>query len=109
MERYLICLVPLAFVAFLAYVERGAPRRFLHAGVALALGLVALVYPLATEADYRFSFDSPTLSAFGELARRTTDGDAAAVFAGIALLASLALASLAVRRGAGIGVAVAGV
>jgi hypothetical protein len=109
MERYLVCLVPLAFVAFLAYVERGAPRRFLHAGLALALGLVALVYPLATEADFRFSFDSPTFSAFGELARRTTDGDAAAVFAGAALLASLALAALAVRRAAGIGVAVVGV
>lgn len=108
MERYLVCVVPLAFVAFLAYVERGAPRRLLHAGLALALGVVALVYPLATEADYRFSFDSPTLSAFGELAARSTDGDAAAVFAGAALLGSLALAALAARRRAGIGIAVAG-
>lgn len=105
MERYLVCLVPLAFVAFLAYVERGAPRRFVHAGLALALGLVALVYPLATEADYLFSFDSPTLSAFGELAGRTTEGDAASVFAGTALLGSLSLAALAVRRRAGIAVA----
>jgi Dolichyl-phosphate-mannose-protein mannosyltransferase len=108
MERYLVCLVPLAFVAFLAYVERGSPRRFVHAGLALALGLVALIYPLATEADYRFSFDSPTLSAFGELARHTSDGDAAAAFAGAALLASLGLAALAVRRAAGIAVAIVG-
>jgi hypothetical protein len=109
MERYLVCFVPLAFVAFLAYVERGAPRRFVHAGLALALGLVALAYPFATEAGYRFSFDSPTLSAFGEVAARSTEGDAAAVFAGAALLGSLALAALAVRCRAGIAVAVAGV
>jgi hypothetical protein len=96
MERYLVYLVPPAFVAFLAYVERGAPRRLLHAALALALGAVALVYPLATEADYRFSFDSPTLSAFGELASRLTDGDAAAIFAGAGLLGSLAVAGLAV-------------
>jgi hypothetical protein len=97
------------FVAFLAYAERGAPRRFLHAGLALVLGVVALVYPLATEAGFLFSFDSPTLSAFGEVARRSTEGDAAAVFAGIGLLASLAVAGLAVRRRAGMGVAVASV
>jgi hypothetical protein len=107
MERYLVCLVPLAFVAALAYVERGAPRRFLHAGLALALGLVALTYPLATEAEARFSFDSPTLSAFGELARHTTDGDAAAAFAGAALLGSLSVAVLAVRGRAGVGLALA--
>jgi hypothetical protein len=109
MERYLVCLVPLAFLAFLAYVERGAPHRFVHAGLALALGVVALVYPLASEAGYRFSFDSPTMSAFGELAWRTTEGDAAAVFAGVALLGSLALAALAVRRHAGLPLAVAGI
>jgi Dolichyl-phosphate-mannose-protein mannosyltransferase len=108
MERYLVYLVPLAFVAFLAYVERGAPRRFLHAALALALGTVALVYPLATEAEHGFSFDSPTLSAFGELAVRSTDGDAAAIFAGGALLGSLAVAGLAVASRVGVGVAAAG-
>jgi hypothetical protein len=109
MERYLVYLVAPAFVAFLAYVERGAPRRFLHAALALALGLVALVYPLATQAEYRFSFDSPTLSAFGEVAWRLTDGDAAAIFAGMGLTASLVVAALAIRNRAGIGVAVAAV
>lgn len=107
MERYLVYVVPLAFLAFLSYVERGAPRRFVHAALALGLGAVALVYPLATEADYRFSFDSPTLSAYGELAWRLTDGDAAAIFAGVALFASLAVAGLAVRRRLGAGVAAA--
>jgi len=109
MERYVVHLVPLAFVAFLAYIERGAPRRLLHAGVALALGAVALLYPLATEADYRFSFDSPTLSAFGEVAWRLTDGDAAAIFAGTALLGSLVVAGLAVSNRMGTGVAAAAV
>ena len=109
MERYVVHLVPLAFVAFLAYVERGAPRRLLHAGLALALGAAALMYPLATEADYRFSFDSPTLSAFGEVAWRLTDGDAAAIFAGTALLGSLVVAGLAVSNRMGTGVAAAAV
>jgi hypothetical protein len=109
MERYLVYLVPPAFVAFLAYAERGAPRRLLHAALALALGSVALLYPLATEADYRFSFDSPTLSAVGELAARMTDGDAAAIFAGVGLLGSLVVAGLAVWRRVGIGVAAVGV
>ena len=109
MERYVMHLVPLAFVAFLAYVERGAPRHLLHAALALALGAVALLYPLATEADYRFSFDSPTLSAFGEVAWRLTDGDAAAIFAGTALLGSLVVAGLAVSNGMGTGVAAAAV
>jgi hypothetical protein len=49
------------------------------------------------------------MSAFGELAWRTTEGDAAALFAGIALLGSLALAALAVRRRAGLALAVAGI
>jgi Dolichyl-phosphate-mannose-protein mannosyltransferase len=105
MERYLIYLVPLAFVACLAYVERGAPGRVVYAGTALALGGVALVYPLASEADYLFSFDSPTLSAYGELARVLSEGDAAAIFAGTALLGSIAVACLAPRRA----VAMAGV
>jgi hypothetical protein len=109
MERYLVYLVAPAFVAFLAYAGRGAPRRLLHAALALALGAVALVYPLATEADYRFSFDSPTLSAFGELAWRLTDGDAAAIFAGTGLLASVAVAGLAVSERVSPVVATAGV
>ena len=109
MERYLVYLVVPAFVAFLAYVQRGAPRRLLHAALALALGAVALLYPLATEADYRFSFDSPTLSAFGEVAWRLSDGDAAAIFAGTGLLVSLLVAGLAVSRRAGLGIAAAGV
>jgi hypothetical protein len=109
MERYLVCLVPLAFVAFLAYVERGAPHRVVYAGLALALGLVALVYPFATEADYLFSFDSPTLSAYGEVAGRLTEGDAAAIFAGAALAASIVLALVAPRERAGLALAGAGV
>jgi hypothetical protein len=109
MERYLVCLVPVAFVAFLAYVERGAPARVLYAGLALGLGLVALTYPFATEADYLFSFDSPTMSAFGELARRLTEGDAAGIFAAAALVGSIVLAVVAPRGRAGVLIAGAGV
>jgi hypothetical protein len=109
MERYLICLVPLAFVAFLAYAERGAPRRILHAGLALGLGVLALLYPFATEADYLFSFDSPTMSAYGELAGRLSEGDAAAIFAGSALIGSLVLAVIVPRGRAGLALAGAGV
>jgi hypothetical protein len=109
MERYLVYLVPVGFVAFLAYAERGAPGRLLHAGLALALGVVALLYPLATESEYRFSFDSPTLSAYGELNERLTDGDAAAIFAGAAVLGSLTVAMLALWRRPGLGIAVAGI
>ncbi len=68
LERYVIYLAPLAAIAFFAYAERGAPRRKLYAGIALALGLAAWLMPFPTLADYRFSFDSPVLSAYGTLA-----------------------------------------
>ena len=98
LERYVFYAVPLLFVSFFLYFERGAPRRMLHAGVALALGGLALAVPLATLAVDPFSFGSPTLSAVAELGRRLALGDAAALFATGGLLAALVAAAVPVRR-----------
>jgi hypothetical protein len=92
LERYVIYLAPLAFVAFFAYVERGAPRRRLHAGLAVGLGALAWLVPFPSLADYRFSFDSPVLSAYGTLADWIGNANAATVFAAVPLLAGIALA-----------------
>src|SRR5205085_7038288 len=40
LERYLFYVTPLVFLAFFLYVERGAPRRVLHLGLA---GVIALL------------------------------------------------------------------
>ena len=100
LERYVIYLAPLAFVAFFAYVERGAPHRRAYAVAALALGLAAWLLPFPSLADYRFSFDSPTLSAYGMLAVWAGHANAATVFAGIPLAASVVLALRRLTLGA---------
>ena len=100
LERYVFYAVPLLFVAFFLYVERGAPRRMLYAGVALAVGGLALAVPMATLAVDPFSFGSPTLSAVADLGRRIALGDAAALFATGGLLAALVAAAVPLRRSA---------
>jgi hypothetical protein len=97
-ERYAFYAVPLLFVSFFLYVERGAPRRMLYAGVALAVGGLALAVPMAALAVDPFSFGSPTLSAVADLGRRLALGDAAALFATGGLLAALVAAALPLRR-----------
>ncbi len=97
LERYAFYLVPLLFAAFFLYVERGAPRRRLYAGVALALGGLALAVPFASLALDPFSFDSPTLSAVEALGR-LAPADAAALFAAGGLIAALAAAAVPLRR-----------
>jgi hypothetical protein len=92
LERYAIYLAPPALVAFFAYVERGAPWRRLYAGLALALGLAAWLVPFPSLADFRFSFDSPVLSAYGTLAHAIGTANAATVFAAVPL-AVLAVAA----------------
>jgi len=92
LERYAIYLAPLVAVAFFAYVERGAPWRRVYAGLAIALGLAAWLVPFPSLADFRFSFDSPVLSAYGQLAHWLGDANAATVFAAVPLLASAAIA-----------------
>jgi hypothetical protein len=69
LERYLFYVTPLFFLAFFAYVERGAPRRFLCSGLgcigALLLSSVSLPGMTGTAA---FFFDAPTLTGFARAA-----------------------------------------
>ena len=99
-ERYAFYAVPLLFASFFLYIERGAPRRMLYAGVALALGGLALLMPLSSLALDPFAFGSPTLSAVADLGRRLALGDAAALFATGGLLAALVAAAVPLRRAA---------
>jgi hypothetical protein len=93
-ERYTFYLLPLVFVAFLAFAERQEARRRLHTAVALGVGGLVLAVPLSSLALDSFSYDSPTLSAVEALGRWTSPGDAAALFALAGLLAALAAAVL---------------
>jgi hypothetical protein len=71
LERYLFYITPLAFLAFFAYAERGAPKRRAYMAVtcfgALALSQVSLPGLTGTAA---FFFDSVTLSGFARAAFR---------------------------------------
>jgi hypothetical protein len=98
LERYAIYLAPLAFLLFFAYVERGAPQRRLYAGLALSIGLLAWLVPFPSLADFRFSFDSPTLSSFGMLAHWIGNANAATVFAAVPLAGSVLVALVPLRR-----------
>lgn len=98
LERYTIYLAPLVFVAFFVYVERRASRRSVYVALALALGALAVLVPFPSIADEGFSFDSPTLSAYGVLADRLTHADAVTVFAVLPLAGSLVLAFTRLSR-----------
>jgi hypothetical protein len=93
LERYLFYVTPLVFLAFFLYVERGAPRRLLHLGVAgviaILLSQVSLPGLTGTAA---FFFDSVTESAYAREAYRLGLPDASLLFS----LLPLALAALAV-------------
>ena len=97
LERYVFYLVPLLFVAFFAYVERGAPGRRIYVAAAVAMGLLAWLAPFPSLADNLFSFDSPTLSAYGMLATWIGHANAATVFSGGAFAGSLVLAAVRLR------------
>jgi hypothetical protein len=98
LERYAIYLAPLGAILFFAYAERGAPWRRVYVGLAAALGLGAWFVPYGSLADFRFSFDSPTLSAYGTLAFWTGHANASTVFAVGALLAAVVVAGVRLRR-----------
>jgi hypothetical protein len=97
-ERYEIYLVPLAAIAFFAYVERGAP--WLRVYVALALGGAATAWlmPFPERAGTAFSFDSPTFSAYAQLATWFGHANAATFFAAVPFLGGIALALLPLGR-----------
>ena len=92
LERYVFYVTPLLFLAFFAYAERGAPRRFAYSATAcagaVALSLVSLPGLTGTAA---FFFDSVTLSAFARVSYLTGIPDASLLYSlvpiGLALLA----------------------
>jgi hypothetical protein len=97
LERYVFYVTPLLFVAFFAYVERGAPGRLryvlLTAIGAVALSLVSFPGLTGTAA---FFFDSFTLTGFARVAYYTGLPNASLLYA----LAPLALGAVAlmIRR-----------
>jgi hypothetical protein len=101
LERYLFYVTPLCFLAFFAYVERGAPRRFLCSGLgcigALLLSGVSLPGMTGTNA---FFFDAPTLTGFARAAYYLGFPNAALLYAALPLgLALLAFTLPLTRRG----------
>ncbi len=97
-ERYDMYLLPLAAVAFFAYVERGAPWLRLYVALALVGSATAWLMPFPGRAGTAFTFDSPTFSTYVQLARWFGNANAATFFAGIPFLAGIALALLPLRR-----------
>jgi hypothetical protein len=102
LERYLFYVTPLFFLAFFAYAERGAPRRFLYGGLgcigALLLSNVSLPGMTGTAA---FFFDAPTLTGYARAAYRLGFPNASLLY--FALPLALALLTSVVpltRRGA---------
>ena len=102
LERYLFYVTPLFFLAFFAYAERGAPRRFLYAGLgcvgALLLSRVSLPGMTGTAG---FFFDAPTLTGFARAAYYLGLPNASLLYGALPLaLALLAWAVPLTRRGA---------
>jgi len=99
LERYLFYVTPLVFLAFFLYVERGAPRRVLHLGVAgvAALLLSQLSLPGLT-GTAAFFFDSVTESAYAREAYRFGLPNASLLFALLPLALALLAVALPLRR-----------
>jgi len=102
LERYLFYVTPLFFLAFFAYAERGAPRRFLYGGLAcigaVLLSIVSLPGMTGTAA---FFFDAPTLTGFARAAYQFGFPNAALLYGALPLaLALLASVVPLTRRGA---------
>jgi hypothetical protein len=99
LERYLFYVTPLFFLAFFAYAERAAPRRFLYAGVgciaALLLGAVSLPGMTGTAA---FFFDAPTLTGFARAAYYLGMPNASLLYAALPLALALLAAALPLTR-----------
>jgi hypothetical protein len=93
-ERYVFYLVPLLFIAFFAFAERGLSAKRAYLAVAVGLGALSVFVPFASLALDSFSFDSPTLSAVETVSRWTSQGEAAALYGAAGVLAALAAALL---------------
>lgn len=107
LERYAIYLVPLAAIAFFAYVERGAPWRRAYAAVALLGGATAWLLDFPVRAGTGFSFDTLTYSVYAQTAAWLGEANAATIFAGVPLVGGIVLALLPLRRRVVTGVALA--
>jgi hypothetical protein len=108
LERYTIYLVPLVFIAFFAYAERGAPGRRLYVALAIAGAATAWLMPFPARAGTIFTFDTPTFSVYAQLARWWGHANAATIFAAVPLFGGAAIAIVGLRRTAaalGVGVA----
>ena len=97
LERYVFYVTPLLFVAFFAYVERGAPGKLQYVLLTAigAVGLSLVSFPGLT-GTAAFFFDSVTLTGFARVAYYAGLPNASLLYA----LAPLALGAvaLAVRR-----------
>jgi hypothetical protein len=92
-ERYVFYLVPLLFIAFFVFAERRSAGR-LYVALAAGMGALAIAIPFASMALDSFAFDSTTLSAVEAVAGWTSQGEAAAIFGAVGVLAALAAAVL---------------
>ncbi len=97
-ERYEIYLVPLAAIAFFAYVERGAPWLRIYVALALVGSATAWLMPFPERAGTAFAFDTPTLSVYAQLATWFGHANAATFFAAIPFFGGIVLALLPLRR-----------
>ena len=99
LERYLFYVTPLAFLAFFAYVERGAPRRVLHAGLAGVIALSLSQFSLAgLTGTAAFFFDSVAESAYARAAYKLGLSQASLVFSLLPLAAAVFAAAMPLRR-----------
>jgi hypothetical protein len=99
LERYLFYVTPLCFIAFFAYVERGAPRRFLCSGVGLigALLLAGVSLPGMTGTN-AFFFDAPTLTGFARASYYLGFPNASLLYFALPLLVALLALALPLTR-----------
>jgi hypothetical protein len=99
LERYLFYCTPLVFLAFFAYVERGAPRRLAYIGIAcagaLALSQVSLPGLTGTTAYF---FDGFTLTAFARVAYMIGLANASLLYALVPVVVAVLASLLPLRR-----------
>jgi hypothetical protein len=105
--RYAIYLTPLVILACVIWAERGGPWAHAVLGVSLAAGVAAWLVPFPSLADYRFSFDSPVLSAYGTLTDWLGNANAATIFAAVPCAVAFAVGVLRRRPLAGPAIALA--
>lgn len=99
MERYLLVVMPLAAVAFAAWIDARTPRRFVAVVTAAAIAVGAAIAPLSGYAAGQGVSDSPLLLGFVWGASRYGVADVSLLVALVATLAATAGAAAALPRG----------